>query len=526
MISVIAIAAVFTGGSLPVWPLERQDRYGTGIAVAPGLPAAEYSSPWRQYTLGGGNIVSHPPALDAVGNGYFGTWVDNRVYRFLPSTGAIVNSFPAGNFVTGTPVITGNRVIAVTDNASGFVWGVDTASMFGDWGNNNSGIVGSANVGPEGDVLVARIDGNVQRLNPATGVPVWTRAGYPNSRNPAPFSRDDATVYVPNGNQLTAFRWSDGVPLWSYPASAQVGPAGVGPDGAIVFGDDSNRMYALNSDGTLRWQKIVSSQVRAAPGFGLSGEVYIGSNNNNLYAFNLSSGAFLWQFASNLWVHTPVSVDAIGRIYFHNKSGMLYCLAPNGSLLWNRQVGNEARGGIAIGQNSTLFVGYADNGPSGMTVIRQDAPLLFLSTIGFVTGSGSSSSDLALRATDGNLYRLETIASPIPGVLGGNFEAVAPKNSLASFTLNFNVTVHNDGLVMTIFFWNWSTGTWNAYAKRKPINGVPLPGSVFVTDIPNTFVSQADNKVRVQIQFTPSSRFRSPWNVDIDELTIRSYPSF
>ncbi len=99
MVTVVASLALLSSAALAdPWPLERQDRYGTAMALT-GLAASDYSSPWRQFELGDGFISSHGPSLDASGKGYFGRWVDNTVRRFDVESGVITGTFAAGNFV-------------------------------------------------------------------------------------------------------------------------------------------------------------------------------------------------------------------------------------------------------------------------------------------------------------------------------------------------------------------------------------------------------------------------------------------
>ena len=233
----VTVAAIAFSTPDP-WPLERQDRYGTGRAIS-GLAPSDYGTPWRQFELGGGFISTHGPSIRADGVGFFGRWVDNTVRRFNTATGQITGTFSAGAFVSCTPALSNGRIIVSTDSPNGRLWGVDSTNMFADWFQTVGYSSGSPNLGPEGDIVFARASGEVTRCNPATGAPIWTKTGFGVPRGSVVFTRDDQFVIMSHGSNVTCFRWSDGMPMWTYPGTVAVGGPGVAPDGTIVFGDDA-----------------------------------------------------------------------------------------------------------------------------------------------------------------------------------------------------------------------------------------------------------------------------------------------
>src|SRR5688500_3806661 len=99
----VAIAAAFSVAQDP-WPMERQDRWGTGRALT-GPDPSTFTTPWVFKKLNTTSPVSHGPALGADGIGYFGTWVNNVCTKFQLGTGSVTGNFSALNYVQSTPAI-------------------------------------------------------------------------------------------------------------------------------------------------------------------------------------------------------------------------------------------------------------------------------------------------------------------------------------------------------------------------------------------------------------------------------------
>lgn len=71
----------------------------------------------------------------------------------------------------------------------------------------------------------------------------------------------------------------------------------IGSDGTIYIGSDDGRLYAINSNGTLKWQYTTGTgnYIDTSPAISSDGTIYIGSVDNNLYAINLD-GTLKWKW--------------------------------------------------------------------------------------------------------------------------------------------------------------------------------------------------------------------------------------
>lgn len=531
MIATIITASLLKGalGMPPaIWPLERQDRFGTAQAIE-GLPLSEYAAPWRHIEFGN-FITSHGPSFDGNGNGYFGRWVDYTVRRFNPETGQITGTLPMSFHVDCTPAIGDGRIFVkqqTFNSQQGFVAGVNVSNLSIDWLNVSGYIVGSPTIGPEGDIVYAQENATVRRVSGSTGGDVWATANIHNPVGTVHFLRDDSAVVIANGNKVTALNWANGSVVWSYDSGFKTGRVAVAPDGTVVFGNEGNRVIGLNPDGTLKWTRFTSNRVEATPAFGLNGEVYIGSHDWAMYAFRTSDGGFLWNYLTNHWISQPATVDVNGLIYVQNRLGHIYCLRPDGTLAWTKKVGDDARGPMTFGPKGTLYVGYQGN-PSGMVSIRQDAPRLNFELSSLSSGFTSTGTGESLKTVDGDFFSvLSESSGTISSLLDAEFEAFVPKRQLDAINLSTTLKLNSLAAVkFDAFVFNYTSNSWQ-----------PVPILVRLSTSLNTFVlnfgsppTQAveagSNRVKVRLRMERFTRPTSQWGIDIEKLSGSVNPTF
>lgn len=370
---VIALASACVAQVEPnaPWPLERQDRWGTGKALV-GPPNTSFVAPYVAAVLSSGSVVSHGASIMDTGVGYYGDWQPGTLYEFDTSTNAILRSLkvdPNYTFVTSVPALGLNDACFVGTD-SGYVSEIDRTTMTVRWSYPTTYIGGSVNIGPDGDI-VATTASHLYRWQKGTGAVVWSYPTVTQGKGTVVFSRSDNRVFFADGNNVSAIRYSDGQLIWTYNTGSPAGNPAVAPNGTVVFGCDAGTIFAVApGDGHLKWTVATAGEVRAAPGFD-DNVAYVGSYDGKMYAIRVNSGVVKWSYQSSLWCNTPPSIGENGRIYFHNKGGDLYCLNKDGTLRWQMNLGGESRGPLTIGPDATLYVGFAGNFSSGMAVVRQ-----------------------------------------------------------------------------------------------------------------------------------------------------------
>ncbi|AKB29128.1 cell surface protein [Methanosarcina siciliae T4/M] len=158
--------------------------------------------------------------------------------------------------------------------------------------------------------------------------------------------------------------------VWEYTAdgSLDFNSAVIGTDGTIYIGcSGTNKFYALNPDGTLKWTFSVgysSQKFEDSPALGMDGTIYTGNRNGNLYAIN-PDGTLKWSYATGSDIYHAPTIGPDGTVYVASFDRYLYAIDQEGSLKWKAQWQatsntNFAFGSPAIGSDGTIYVGSTD----------------------------------------------------------------------------------------------------------------------------------------------------------------------
>jgi len=171
----------------------------------------------------------------------------------------------------------------------------------------------------------------------------------------------DGTIYVgatSSTNKLFAIN-PDGTFKWDFTTgwSVRSSPA-IGSDGTIYFGCDDNNLYALNSDGTFKWTYQTGGDVFSSPTIGPDGTIYVGSWDGKLYALN-SNGMLLWSYQTGGAIRSSPAVGN-GMVYIGSDDNMLHAVDLNGIGQWTYDTGRDVRSSPAIGSDGTIYVGGYD----------------------------------------------------------------------------------------------------------------------------------------------------------------------
>jgi outer membrane protein assembly factor BamB len=261
----------------------------------------------------------------------------------------------------------------------------------------------------------------------------------------APAVASNGTVYVAHywDQKLYALNPTNGVTLWSYPIGyTSYGSPAIDTNGTIYIGNapfGASSMYAINPNGTLKWQWTSGSGcwIESSPAIGLNGEIYFHHNCLGLVALS-STGSKLWSRSDLGQSFNSPSVGPDGTIYIGNSDYHFYALNPNGTNKWQVAVSNwmyEASASISAdgskiyrGDNGGKFYAFSSFGSNvwqfntGISSPIYSAPALTANGIVYFTQESSDTSLYALRAVNGSLLWSYSIgasdASPAIGADG------------------------------------------------------------------------------------------------------------
>lgn len=184
----------------------------------------------------------------------------------------------------------------------------------------------------------------------------------------SPAVAPDGTIYVgieigasggADSGQLFAIN-PDGSPKWNFPTPDWIDstPA-IGSDGTIYFGCWDGNLYALNPDGTKKWSLSVGAYVSASPAIGPDGTIYVGTGDGNFCAVN-PDGTLKWLFPTLYWIDSAPAIAPDGTIYIGSEDNNFYAINPNGTLKWQYGTGNDIVSSPAIAADGTVYVGSRD----------------------------------------------------------------------------------------------------------------------------------------------------------------------
>jgi outer membrane protein assembly factor BamB len=223
-----------------------------------------------------------------------GAWLvpatDNVLWRIRRRDGEVLWRRKLPGSPTASPVVCDSMVVVATDVPSERVVGIALEDGEERW-KRPFGL--GLPAGRDTLLVVASREGQVARLDPASGEPLW-RARLPGAgwRTPALRAGRHLVLVPVRPDSVVALRLADGRPAWS----AAVGPwprvsAGEGP--VVVAADDSTLSVLDPADGSLSARRALGSMTAGRPV--VRGDtVAVALRNGTLLLLELPSLAVIW----------------------------------------------------------------------------------------------------------------------------------------------------------------------------------------------------------------------------------------
>ena len=155
--------------------------------------------------------------------------------------------------------------------------------------------------------------------------------------------------------------------LWTYRFDdySQTRPV-VAADGTIYFGANDGRLYAINPDGSEKWQQSGAGTVADGLAIGTRGHIYMVSIQGVLSIATSQGNILSAMKAFNIRTSEPV-LDSLGNVYVVTMDDRLVVVQPDGSEKWSVQLKGEPlqlakQASPVIGRNGTIYVGSERGG--------------------------------------------------------------------------------------------------------------------------------------------------------------------
>ena len=237
------------------------------------------------YTTGG--AVYSSPVIDDDGTIYIGS-SDAILYGLNPD-GTLKGSFTAEGSIVVAPVIgsdgtiyfgscNNNRFYAVKNDFT-LKWSSETFSN----------VIGSSPAlsNDETVVIFGCDDGYLYAYDSNSGIQQWKRWSYGGVQSSPAVGRDDRVYVGTQYGNLWCLNIVDGTLVWDiYTTLSVFSSPVIDADGVVYFFTAYGMVYAVNPDGTIKWNDGPSGGIHffGSPALASNGHLYIGANDGLLYA--------------------------------------------------------------------------------------------------------------------------------------------------------------------------------------------------------------------------------------------------
>ena len=191
-------------------------------------------------------------------------------------------------------------------------------------------------------------------------------------------------------------------------------------DGHIYVGSADHWFYALEPDGSVKWQMKAGELIDSAGVLGYLGDdeipvVIVPSGDGYLYCLKCETGEIMWKFEAELtpetsynrWWEANASIGPDGTIYAGNTNFNYYAVRPDGTQKWNYATDSNAWSAAAFSVDDSIIWGSVD---SFVHCVNMDGSSKWKKrTLGFISSSAVISQEgvAYIGSFDSSLYALD-----------------------------------------------------------------------------------------------------------------------
>ncbi|MBN2010930.1 PQQ-binding-like beta-propeller repeat protein [candidate division KSB1 bacterium] len=138
---------------------------------------------------------------------------------------------------------------------------------------------------------------------------------------------------------------------WSFPTGGSlVTPLAIDNSGIVFACASDGKLYAINADGSTKWDFNVAGESMFMASIGSEGSIYVLSDKK-LYALT-NSGAQKWAYSAS----SPPAIGGNDRLYFVTDGKKLKSAELNGTINWTHTFSDSVFFVPALGPDGTIYV--------------------------------------------------------------------------------------------------------------------------------------------------------------------------
>jgi len=221
---------------------------------------------------------------------------------------------------------------------------------------------------------------------------------------------------------------------WEFQTHGNVPSPAIGLDGTVYIGSD--KLYAINPNGSKKWEYQTSNYFFNSPVLGSDGTIYVtsdssigwGSVSKRLNAIN-PNGTKKWtvQPVYGYWGASSIAISSTGTIYFASDS--LYAINADGTRKWVFETDYFNYTSPVIGKDGIIYIGTSssyspDNG--SLYAVNHNGTVKWK----YSAGCGMYSPAIS---SDGTIYVFGLYVDPHSGRLANDWTSLLAINSDGTF---------------------------------------------------------------------------------------------
>jgi outer membrane protein assembly factor BamB len=267
-------------------------------------------------------IVASPVLLDTC---VYIAGVNGTLYKISAKRGTLLSTitFPNAS-IYGTPIVHDKLIYVPTTNDTMYCIENDGIKWKFAAGGD---LVSSPTIKDKVDLIFGSLDGKIYSIRALDALFNWSfDAGAGNEFHSAPVS-SGKFIFAGNKDKKMYAINSDGTLKWTFNTAESIYSSPLVYGGSVLFGSDDSKFYCVDSaSGLLRWGQpfTTGDRIRSSPTADKN-IVYVGSYDYNMYAINMLDGTMKWKYKTfGLIKSSPMLYD--GMLYFGSHDKFLYAL--------------------------------------------------------------------------------------------------------------------------------------------------------------------------------------------------------